>query len=330
MPPGAASPSRLPRDGRLRIAAAYYATYVLLGLMLTAIGPSLDALRAQSGSSTEAIALLFTANALGYIAGSLAAGRLYGRLPGHRVLPASLLILAALTLTVPGLGSLELLVVAFALIGIPLGVIDVGGNTLLVWLYRDDVPPYMNALHLSFGVGAVIGPLVFAGFAVATGNAATTYWLFAALMIPVAIWLARLPSPASPVVGATTADPRGVVRRHAWLVGLIAAFFFLHMGGEMAFGGWIFSYADDATGSQTTARLVNSAFWGGLVVGRLVAIPLALRFTPRAMLQVDLVGTVASLALIVLLPGSIPALWVGTIGFGFFVASMIPSSFNLA
>jgi FHS family Na+ dependent glucose MFS transporter 1 len=102
------------------------------------------------------------------------------------------------------------------------------------------------------------------------------------------------------------------------------------MGGEMAFGGWIFTYADGATGSQTTARLVNSAFWAGIVVGRLVAIPLAVRFSPRAMLTVDLVGTVASLALILLFPGSVPALWIGTIGFGFFVASMIPSSFNLA
>jgi fucose permease len=48
------------------------------------------------------------------------------------------------------------------------------------------------------------------------------------------------------------------------------------------------------------------------------------------MLQLDLLGAVASLALLVLLPDSIPALWIGTIGFGFFVASMIPSSFNLA
>ncbi len=332
MPPAAVAPHELPRAGRLRIAAAYYATYVVLGLMLTAIGPSLDALRAQSGAATEAIAILFTSNALGYIAGSLAAGRLYGRIAGHRVLAISLLVLAALTLTVPALGSLELLIVAFALIGIPLGVIDVGGNTLLVWLFRDDVPPYMNALHLSFGVGAVIGPLVFAWFALATDSAATTYLLFAALMVPVALWLARLPSPESPIAarpGATT-DAPSVVRRHAWLIGLIAVFFFLHMGGEMAFGGWIFTYADGATGSPTTARLVNSAFWGGLVVGRLVAIPLALRFSPQAMLTLDLVGTVASLALILLLPESVAALWVGTIGFGFFVASMIPSSFNLA
>jgi predicted MFS family arabinose efflux permease len=129
MPPGASSPHQLPKAGKLRIAAAYYATYVVLGLMLTAIGPSLDALRAQSGSSTEAIAILFAANAVGYIAGSLAAGRLYGRIAGHGILTAALLALAALTLTVPALGSLELLIVAFGLIGVPLGVIDVGGNT---------------------------------------------------------------------------------------------------------------------------------------------------------------------------------------------------------
>ncbi len=330
MSPAATLPSQLPKARKLRIAAAYYATYVLLGLMLTCIGPSLDALQQQSGSSTEAIALLFTANSLGYIAGSLLAGRLYARLAGNRVLPAALLILALLTFTVPWLGSLGLLVLVFGLIGVPLGVMDVGGNTLIVWLYRADVPPYMNALHLFFGVGAFIGPLVFDRFAVATGNPATTFWLFAALMVPVALWLVRLPSPDSPGAARATADGRSVLRRYAWLIGLIAVFFFMHMGAELAFGGWIYTYADEATGSGTTARLVNSAFWGGLVVGRLVAIPLALRLSPRSMLQLDLLGAVLSLALLITLPDSTPALWIGTIGFGFSIASMIASSFNLA
>jgi FHS family Na+ dependent glucose MFS transporter 1 len=179
-------------------------------------------------------------------------------------------------------------------------------------------------------VGAFIGPLVFDRFAVATGNAATTFWLFAALMLPVAVWLARLPSPDKPRAAQPTPDGQGVLRRYAWLIGLIALFFFMHMGAELAFGGWIYTYADEATGSATTARLVNSAFWGGLVIGRLVAIPLAVRLSPRAMLQMDLLGAVLSLALLILLPDSLPALWVGTIGFGFSIASMIASSFNLA
>jgi FHS family Na+ dependent glucose MFS transporter 1 len=324
----ALGPSQFSRSRKLRIAAAYYATFVLLGLMLTAIGPSLDALQAQSGASTETIALLFAANSLGYIGGSLLAGQVYGRFRGNRVLATSLVILALLTLTVPWLRSPWLLMLAFGLIGLPLGLMDVGCNTLLVWLFRDRVPPYMNALHLCFGIGAFLGPLVFDRFAVATGNAVNTFWLFAALMIPVSIWLARVPNPD----GASQAAPEGrsVLRRHAWLIGLIALFFFMHMGGEMAFGGWIYTYANDAIGSETTARVVNSVFWGGLVVGRIVAVLLAVRLAPRAMLQLDLVGVVSSVVLLVAFPGSIPALWIGTVGFGLSIASMIPSSFNLA
>ncbi len=323
-------PSEWPRRRKLHIAAGYYATYVLLGLVLTCIGPSLDALQAQTGSTTQAIALLFTANSLGYIAGSLLAGRLYPRMRGNRVLAGSLLVLALLTATVPGIGALGLLVAVFALIGIPLGVMDVGGNTLLVWLFRDEVPPYMNALHLSFGVGAFAGPLIFDRFAVATGNAATTFWLFAVLMVPVAVWLTRLPTPDSPAEAGVAVDGRTVLRRYGWLIGLIAAFFFMHMGGEMAFGGWIYTYADGVMGSATAARLVNSVFWGGIVIGRLIAVPLALRRSPGAMLRLDLAGALASLILIILVPGSVPALWIGTLGFGLSVASMIPSSFNLA
>jgi FHS family Na+ dependent glucose MFS transporter 1 len=296
--------------------------------MLTSIGPSLDALRLQSGASTQAIALLFTANSLGYIAGSLLAGRLYPRFAGHRVLPVALLILAALTVTIPWHGFIGLLVV-FGLIGIPLGVIDVGGNTLLVWLYRERVAPYMNVLHLSFGVGALAGPLVFDRVAVATGNAVTTFWLFAALMIPVALWVTRLPTPGSPVAASAGAEA-GSLRRYAWPIGLLALFFFLHMGAELAFGGWVFTYGTDVTASETTGRVINSAFWGGLVVGRIVAVPLALRLSPVAMLAIDLLGALACLALVAALPASVPALWVGAIGFGLFVASMIPSTFNLA
>jgi fucose permease len=76
--------------------------------------------------------------------------------------------------------------------------------------------------------------------------------------------------------------------------------------------------------------MVNAAFWGGIVLGRLAGIPLALRLAPRTMLLIDLLGATLSLSLLILLPDSQPALWFGTIAFGVAVATMIPSSFNLA
>jgi fucose permease len=187
----------------------------------------------------------------------------------------------------------------------------------------------MNTMHLGFGVGAVLSPLLVDRFAVATGDAATAYWLFAALMIPVAVWIYRTPSPRQPAQPGTRATT-GVVRRHRWFIAVTAVFFFLHVGAELSFGGWIFSYAEEAGQPETTARLLNSFFWGGLVAGRLLAIPLSKRLQPARMLQLDLAGAIVSVALIGLFPDSSPALWIGTIGFGASVASIFASSINYA
>jgi FHS family glucose/mannose:H+ symporter-like MFS transporter len=168
------------------------------------------------------------------------------------------------------------------------------------------------------------------GFAAATGSAADTYWLYAALMLPATWWLARMPSPVAPIAAADAPGAAGALRRHWPVIALISAFVFMHMGAELAFGAYITSYADDLFYSESLARVVNSMFWGGLVVGRLVAVPLALRLKAAGMLQIDLLGAAAAIALIALLPGSTPALWIGTIVLGMSIASMIPSSINYA
>jgi len=327
----ATPPSQLPKADKQRLAFVFYAAVLLEGVMLASIGPTLDALADNSSSTTGQISILFTVNSLGYITGSLLAGRLYARLRGNAVLAAALVWMALLTATIPLLSSLWLLILVFTLIGLSIGLLDVGGNTLLVWLFRRDVPPYMNALHLSFGVGAFLCPLIVDRFAVATDDATTAYWLFAALMIPVALWLTRVPSPDSPSETAAPAVGNALVRRYAYFLGLMGLLFFMHVGAELAFGGWVFSYADElAVGGQTTARVLNSAFWGGLVIGRLIAIPLSLRLPPRVMLQVDLLGAAAFLALIEFVPNWPPALWIGTIGFGMAIASMFATCINYA
>ena len=330
MSSGNTNPSLFPKAAKLRIAGSYYAAYLMLGLMLTSIGPCMSALEEQTGSTTSAVGFLVVVIALGYMLGSIVGGRLYGRLVGHRILASSLLGMARLTLTIPWLSALWMLIVVFTLVGLALGIMDVGGNTLLVWMYGSDVAPYMNALHLCFGIGAFIGPLVMNGFAAATGSAVDTYWLYAALMLPAVLWLARMPSPVAPAAVAAAPGVAGTVRRHWLVIFLISAFVFMHMGAELAFGAYITSYADDLFYTESLARVVNSMFWGGLVVGRLIAVPLALRLKAAAMLRIDLLGAIGAIALIALLPDSTPALWIGTIVLGMSIASMIPSSINYA
>ena len=323
------APSQLPKAAKLRIAFAFYAAVLLEGMMLASIGPNLDSLALNSASTTEQIAILFTANSLGYIIGSLIAARLYSRLPGNTVLAVALVWMSLLTATIPLMGSVWTMVVVFVLVGLPVGLLDVGGNTLLVWLFRRDVPPYMNALHLAFGVGAFLCPLIVGRFALAEGDTTRSFWLFAALMIPVALWLWRLPSPDAPTETTAPAAGTVIIRRYAYFLGLMGLLFFMHVGGELAFGGWIYKYAEEVgVGGQATSFVLNSMFWGGLVIGRVIAIPLSLRWSARMMLQVDLAACAGFIGLIWLLPDSTVALWIGTIGFGMAIASVLASCVN--
>jgi FHS family Na+ dependent glucose MFS transporter 1 len=112
---------------------------------------------------------------------------------------------------------------------------------------------------------------------------------------------------------------------------LLAALMFSHVGAELSFGGWIFSYASAlGVGTATTARLLNSAYWGSFTIGRLIAIPLATRLLPRTMMILNLIGAAASAAVMMLFPGAPLAVWIGTLALGFFVAPLFPTTINFA
>jgi FHS family Na+ dependent glucose MFS transporter 1 len=112
---------------------------------------------------------------------------------------------------------------------------------------------------------------------------------------------------------------------------MISLFFFLYVGVEVGFGGWLFTYATtlDIT-SEATAAYLTSAFWGALTVGRLLAIPLAAAIRPRTILFIDLLLAMLSMGILLLLPNNAVALWIAVIGFGLAIASIFPTILSFA
>jgi len=213
------------------------------------------------------------------------------------------------------------------ILGIAEGTLDVGGNTLLVWVHGDKVGPFMNGLHFFFGVGAFLSPIIIAQAVLMSGDITWAYWALALLVLPMVIWILRLPSP-SPQVASRDGSVGQIDDR---LVMLIALFFFLYVGAEVSFGGWIFTYAIglDLT-NETSAAYLTSAFWGALTIGRLLAIPIAASFRPRTILFSDLVGCLVCIGIILYWSNSLTATWIGTIGIGFSMASVFPTIISLA
>ncbi len=305
----------------------YFLAFIGIGLIAGALGPTLPGLAENTASRLNQISILFTAQALGWMIGSYLGGRLYDRAPAHPLIGSMFLVAAVMLALTPVMSSLAILAAAMLIIGIGGGTIDVGGNTLLIWVHRNKVGSRMNALHFFFGVGTLITPIIVVQSINVSGNITWAYWLIALLMIPPGIYMLRTPSPANPFTSSEskTANTRWL------LVILITLMFFLFVGAELAFGGWIYTYSL-TIGQITaiTAGYINSLFWGALTLGRLLSIPLPDRVRARTILSVDIIGLVISL-LLLLFASHVPGvIWIATAGMGLFMATIFPTLMILA
>jgi MFS transporter, FHS family, Na+ dependent glucose transporter 1 len=301
----------------------YFAAFVGLGLTAASLGPTLPGLAAHTGSTIGEISFLFTARSFGYLLGSLRGGRAFDRLPGHPLMVTMLVGMATMMALVPVSSLLWLVTAVLFILGLAEGAVDVGTNTLLVWVHQQRVGPSMNALHFFFGFGAFLVPIIAAQALLCTNDINWVYWLLALYLLPVAFWLVRLPSPKAPAI-VRAHQEKSIL--NPVLVGMLVLFFILYCGAESSFGGWVFTYATTLNlAGPAMAAYLTSIFWGVFTLGRLVGIPLAVRFSPQNMLVWDLVGCIFSIGLILLFPGSLIALGVGAAGLGFSMASMFPS-----
>jgi MFS transporter, FHS family, Na+ dependent glucose transporter 1 len=313
-------------DRRLITTAAYYSGFVGLGLATSVFGPTLPSLASQTQTHIGQIGILFTAQSTGYLVGSLQGGRVYDRWRGHPIMAACLVAMALMLALMPAMPLLWSLIFVVFLLGLASGTLDVGGNTLLVWLHREKVGPFMNGLHFAFGVGTFLAPLIVAQTMLMTGRVAWAFWILALLILPSALWLVRLPSPQSRTSHDTESDKNGRL-----LVLLIAVFFFLNFGVEASYGGWVYTYAIKLElGTATSAAYLTSAFWGAFTFARLLAMPLSLKLRPKTFLTIDLIGAVVSLAILLSARQSVVALWIGTIGLGMSTASIVPTTIAMA
>jgi len=317
-------------DGRRRVlerTALYYLSFIALGLSSASFGPTLPGLAQHTGSRLNEISFLFTARALGYLIGSFRGGRLYDRFKqGQRIMAACLVGMSVCLAIIPTLPWLWLLTGVLFMLGVMEAGLDVGGNVLLVRVHGERVDPFMNGLHFFFGIGAVLSPIIVARALLLSGDIGWAYWILAMLYIPVAGWLFRSPSPASPDHAETQENGRPL----PGLVILLACMFGLFVGVEVGIGGWIFTYATTMGIASGTAAYLTSTYWGAFTAARLIGIPISARVAPGPILLADLLICLTGPLTIVLWPGSQTALWVGAFLAGLGMASIFPTGLALA
>ena len=297
----------------------YLATFIALGMSLSLLGPALTFLRGRAHASTGEIGVLFIAQSLGYLLGSLASGRLYDGGAGHRGVAAGLLGIAAASLVIPHVSSVALLSIPVAFVGLFAACIDVGGNTLVVWhSRRTGSVRLLNGLHLFFGVGALLVPgLVNRSLAWSNGlTLVTTVIAVYAVLVAILVLAHETPTPSTPEGSAPNA-PQTPTR----ILAVIGVFFFLYVGVEIGFSGWITTYAEGIRLPGANAPTwLNTVFWSSFTLGRLLAVVLAKHVRSGQMLAASCSLTVGLLAVMAVGNGSPAMVWVTTPLIGIAVA----------
>lgn len=291
--------------------------FVYVGVCLSIAGPALAHLRERSGVGIGVSGLLIGGQSLGYIIGSLVAGRFYDHGHGHEVMvragAAGTLAIAALTVV----DQFWAMVALFILIGMAGAAMDVGGNTLVVWSRPPErVGASLNALHLCFGIGALATPIAVAASIDVLGSLGLIA-VSTAVVLVVVTW--RLHGTQVPVRRRATHHDLDAASS-ARALAIVCVFFVFYVGAEITLAGWLHTYGEQiGLGDEEAASLLVSTFWAGFVTGRVVAVRIARRMASSTMLVGSCVLSTISTVALGLGDGSATVVWVLTAATGCFL-----------
>jgi MFS transporter, FHS family, glucose/mannose:H+ symporter len=271
-----------------------HASFVLTGTVVTMLGPLIPILSARWAISDAVAGSLFTAQFTGSTLGVALSSILLPRIGFKSVLTSGMLWMAC---GVAGLGlsSWPNGIAAVFFYGIGFGIAVPTGNLWISNLYREHDTGALNLINMSWGIGAIIGPIVIAAL-VKNQHLDAFYWGLTAVLALVGV---------SVLVGATQssgptkeASPQSV-RAWKWRSALIfGALFFLYVGSENAFSGWIASHAKRLSAADSAWALTPSFFWITLVAGRGFAPVVLRRFSDSVVATGGLVLAILGAALL--------------------------------
>ncbi|HEY3618883.1 MAG TPA: MFS transporter [Candidatus Sulfotelmatobacter sp.] len=276
---------------------AAYASFVPIGIATVLLGPMLPTLSARWSLNYSQAGALFTVQYLASTVAVALSGVLVTRRGFRFAMKSGLLLMSAgvgLLLAGPKMMG----IVCIAASGFGMGVAIPAANLLVAEVNPGRRSATLNLLNFCWSVGAVGCPFLVAA---AARSQAIPFFLagVAAFGLLVTIGIAVMPS----YIVEPSATKDAVQRTAAaipWKSGavlILAALFFLYVGVENGFGGWVASYAK-SMGNLTPAMAVMtpSFFYAALMLGRWVA-PLLLRRTDEIRLvQAGLLMACAGMA----------------------------------
>ena len=237
------------------------ATFLLIGMVVSAYGPLLQILAHRFEISLPVAGEVLSAHFAGALAGVLGSMWAMARLPNRQVVVAALGFIAVGCALVALAPAWPVMLAAVFFLGIGFGALDIGLNQIVAHSAGAGRTAVLNMLNGAFGLGAVLGPILVALFG---------EHHFALLYAGGAVLAVGLMWEAFRIPGRLPVAPPSKAPRPAGLVMVFVAGFALYVGTEAGVGGWSTSHLRSLGLGAATAAGLTSGFWLAMAAGRLL------------------------------------------------------------
>ncbi|KAI1309024.1 Major facilitator superfamily domain-containing protein 4A [Halotydeus destructor] len=344
-----------------------FLAFIAIGLNSGLTGPTLLDLQCQVDKSYGQILWLVPIRAGGYAAGSAINAISYS-FTNPMLITFSALVLSAVTTSLIPLARQVVILFAFQVVnGMASGLLDSAGNVFCLELWGKDNQPFLQALHFTYGLGALISPLVVSGYLtplvplsqlndtnmsskviILEGNLTcnsdhlnlgTPYgvisgYAIVASLLPLYLFLFHRhtsphPSRLQDENGDQARVVNGTVRIAVWI--LTALFCHIYLGLEIAMGSLLTTFAvkSDLQLPKVTGAYMTSVYWSTFTFFRIAAVGYIGYVGPYYNIIFELALICLSNVFLVPFGNSVEwCLWVGVAILGLGVSSIWASVFG--
>lgn len=313
-------------DPRMRhtMGSCYMLAMGMCGVVLVALGSTLEDLAENCGKVSTDVGSVFIARGIGAVAGAIFSSRLYRWFGGNSVITWALLGLAGLLLSLPFITNVILLHLNFLCLGLSTAITDTGCQIMTRRVHGRRAGPWLGANTVAFGVtGAIVPALSYA-----TTDLFLQFAILSGLGIVTVVWFLLLPSAESlqgfirkaPGPSTRRSDAGGFFAAYRLEI-VISLMVFWLIGGKVGITAYLTQYVED-TGvmNENLASALIVVLWTSITAGRLVGLQAQRHMTLGRLYGESTFLFIAgslSILLVLFFPNSAGVLWTSVALYGF-------------
>lgn len=271
---------------------------LIFALTSAVIGPLLVPMSESFNLSLSQAGRLVSFRYQGFLLSSVLIGVLWQRGRARLFLVGSSFVLCIALLTIGLWPALPVVYVLLLVVGLSGGLVHTGVDSLLSEIYSDVRTRVLNLVHIFFGVGAFLGPIIVGTVLLVFGWWNLVYCLvgIGALSLFFLFLTQNLKEVEPPLPETHTGAWKNLTylakSTPFWLLTL-GMFFYL--GAEVSLLSWVPMFLARVRNASTVAAgYANSVFWITLLVGRLCFVYLSGKISTPRLLMLAALGTTFS------------------------------------